>query len=167
MANLTWQIRNNLENTLKDFIESEISSESLTVEDEYGNAETPQVYVGWQKTEDWVLPNISLYVDSTLSPRLSIGSNKRQNEYLLIIDIRCKDVGQQLNLTDWLTDKINNGIIFYEYTPDGSGGVNRTSTGYVSFDFISNVPVRLGDNVDLFDKYRQNITISCTITPTS
>lgn len=163
MANLTWQTQRNLENSFAEFLEDEITTASLTVPDENGNAKAILVRVGFKFNENWTLPVISLYADTKTADRLSIGSNKRLNTFLLIIDIRTLDKGSQLDLTEWVQDTINNGFVFYEYTPDGSGGVNKVANGRVSLDFVSNIPLRLGENVELFDKYRQNITVSCTI----
>lgn len=169
MALLEWSLERNLENSLADFLQSEITTQNLTVLDPEGNLITPQVVVGFQKTEDWYLPNISVYSDSISSPRLSVGSNKRQDGYLLVIDIRACDIGSQLDLTDWVKLNINDGWDFYEWQPNSGSPDNPTKikVGYVSFNFISNTPIRLGENIDIFDKYRQNITIDCTVTPTN
>ena len=115
---------------------------------------------------EWTLPVVQIYFDSKLSPRLSIGGNKRQKSYLFILDIRALDKGGQIDLTDWVEETINDGFDFYEYSTNSSQPtvVNKARNGYVSLDFISNLPLKLGDNVETFDKYRQNITISVTIT---
>lgn len=163
MANLGWQTQRNLENSFAEFIQDAVTTASLTVPDQNGTAKAVSVRVGFEFNDEWDLPVISLYADSKTAPRLSIGGNRRLNTFLLIVDIRTFDKGSQLDLTEWLQDTVNNGLPFYEYTPDGSGGVNKVQNGRVSIDFVTNIPLRLGEGVDLFDKYRQNITLSCTI----
>lgn len=165
MANIPWSTERNLENSLADFLLDAISVSSSTVPDENGTDKTISVRVGSEFNDNWSLPIITLYSDSKLSPRLSIGSNLRQKTYLLILDIRALDVGSQQDLTDWLEATINDGFPFYEYSQNLSdpNNPNRTQTGYVSIEFVSNLPVRFGDTADLPDKYRQNVTISCFI----
>ncbi len=165
MANLAWDVQRNLENSFIDYIQAQIDLVSLTIPDTNGNAQAVSARVGFEFNSSWTLPIISAYVDSNTKPRLSIGSNKRQKAYLIIIDIRSLDKGSQLDLTDWLQDAINDGFVFNEYTPNPGDPLNPTIVvnGRVSIDFISNIPLRLGENVELFDKYRQNITLSCII----
>ena len=165
MSILTWQVRRNLESSLCKFIEEELVSQNITVTDDCGQEIVPDVRVGFNKLDDWVLPVITVYVDNIVAPRSCIGSNGRLTEYLLIIDIRALDIGMQLDLTDWLTTTINDGWTFYDFQPNIVDPQNPIETvkGYVSFDYVSNLPIRLGDNVDLFDKFRQNITLNCCV----
>jgi len=165
MTVLPWKLRKNLETSLCDFLIEKINDESLQVVDECGALKTPNVRVGFNRKDDWELPVITVYSDNVLSPRQCIGSNCRLNEYLIIIDIRALDIGMQLDLTDWVSNTINDGWNFYDYQPNNADPLNpiKTLAGYVSFDFVSNTSVRLGDNVDLFDRFRQNITISTYI----
>lgn len=165
MANLTWQTQRNLENSFAQFLQDTITAASLTIPDENGTAKAVSVRVGFKFNESWELPIISVYADTKTAPRLSIGSNKRANTFLIIIDIRTLDKGSQLDLTEWMQDTINDGFVFYEYIPNPSDPSNpiKVANGKVSIDFISNIPLRLGENVDLFDKYRQNITLACII----
>ena len=165
MTLLGWKKIRNLENSLVEFLQNQISSQNLKVLDLDGNEKDIQVRAGYKIDESWELPVISVYVDNIQLPRLSIGSNCRLPSYLMIIDIRALDVGSQLDLTQWVEETINNGWDFYYYSPNSGSPDNPTKvkTGYVSIDFISNTSVKLGENADLFDKYRQNITISCTI----
>ena len=71
----------------------------------------------------------------------------------------------QNNLADWVEKTINNGLPYYEYEPNGNDVDNPLTVkrGYMSVQFVLNQPIRLGDNADTFEKYRQNITISITI----
>lgn len=163
MPNLPWSTERNLENSLIEFLQAEIAS-GYTVSDLNGDTKNISVRVGYAVNADWELPVVSAYTDSRTAPRLSIGSNKRQKAYLLILDVRALDTGMQQDLVDLVMDKINDGFPYYTYTPSGDPlNPTKVQTGYVSLQFISNIPLRLGDTVDMIDKFRQNITISCTI----
>lgn len=168
MAILPWDIRRNLENSLADFLDAQLIAQDIEVLDETGNLVTPGIRIGFKRDDLWKLPLITFYMDSKTAPRLSIGSNKRENEYLLIIEIRACDIGTQLDLSEWVITTINNGFQFFTYTQNPGDPLNptATNTAFVSFNIISDTSVRLGDNVDQFDQYRQRITIACTITPT-
>lgn len=165
MGNLAWQTQRNLENSFAEFLQGVVTTESLTVLDQNGVSQPVLVRVGFVFNKNWNLPVISIYSDSKVTPRLSIGSNKRQKNYLTVIDIRALDKGSQMDLTDWLESKINNGFDFYEYSPNPSNPSSpiKVQNGHVSIDFVSNVPLRLGENAEFFDKYRQNISLNCWI----
>lgn len=162
MANLPWSTERNIENSLIEFLQTQLSS--YTVLDLDGNTKSISVRVGFMPNDSWQLPVVSAYTDSRTAPRLSIGSNARQNAYLIVIDIRAFDTGMQQDLVDLVIEKINNGFPYYTYSPSGDPeNPTKVQAGYISIEFVSNVPVRFGDNVDMIEKFRQNITISCFI----
>ena len=163
--NLSWRVMRNLENSFAEFLQDQVTSQSLTIPDENGNIQDVLIRVGFEFNDSWELPVISIYADTKTADRLSIGSNKRLNTFLVIVDIRTLDKGSQLDLTEWLQTTINDGFVFYEYssTPGDPLNPNKVANGIVSIDFVSNIPLRLGDNVELYDKWRQNISLSCTI----
>jgi hypothetical protein len=167
MSSITWGAQRNLENSWYDFIKDIIDTQDLTVPNPTTGTSLPiNITVGFPKSDECNLPVISAYVDGKNSPRLSIGSNCRQNAFLMIIDIRGIDIGSQIDLTEWLQDTINDGWTYFEYSPDGAEPI-KVQKGHIAIDFLSNTPVRLGDDADLFDKYRQNISLSCNIQITS
>lgn len=162
---LGFQDTSNLEFSLYDHINSALISENIKVSDDTG-AEIPvNVTVGMAVNKDWDLPIIQVFFDSKTAPRLSIGSNKRLKEFLVIIDIRALLQGQQKDIAEWVATTINDGFTFYEYTRNTSDPDNPTKVdiGLVSVDFVSDQGIDLGENADLFDKYRWRITIACTI----
>lgn len=158
---LKWDSIGNLENSLYDFLQSTITTNSVQVLDDKGVAKDLTVRVGNKADSDWSLPVIQIYHDSNPSAlRLSIGSNLRDTRYLIIIDIRANNDTNRQNITDWVVDTINEGFPYFEYTPNG---VNPTKVqnGRVSFDFVTNQKLLLGEDVPLYDAYRQRISISC------
>lgn len=162
MPNLTWGTERNIENSLIEFLQTQLSS--YNVLDLDGNTKSISVRVGFTPNDTWELPVVSAYADSRTAPRLSIGSNERLNSYLIVMDIRAFDAGMQQDLVDIVIEKLNDGFPYYVYTPSGDPqNPTKVLSGYVSIEFVSNVPVRFGDSVDMIEKFRQNITVSCFI----
>lgn len=166
MSILTWQAQANIENSIAKFLEAQISSQSIQLLNQKGVASDVSVRVGRKINQDWDLPLIQLYVDSKNSDRLELGSNNRLKDYLVIIECRTLLSGQERNLAEWIEEQINNGMTYYTYavnvgSPDAP---TETNSGHISLDFVSSNPILLGDDVDLFDKYRYRISLRCWIT---
>lgn len=162
MAILLWTEQRCIENSLIDFLESEIIDDSLTLLNESGIAITPNVYRGKQLKDDWNLPLIQLYCDDKLLPRLEMGSNLRMKSFLIFLEIRTLLPGQESDLADWVESVLNDGCNYYTYTssvdPDNP---TKTFAGHINIDFQSSNPVNLGDNLDKFDKYRYRLVLKC------
>lgn len=159
---LSWGFYRNLENSLKDFLTTEISSDSVTDID--GNV--IPVRVGRKEDSNWTLPCISIYIESETATRLEIGSNVRDDRQLVIIDIFATDEGERLDLAKWVTDTINNGFRYYSYTPNISNPSSPTKVAgsLVHVDFLTNGRVNLGQNIDEFDSHRHKISINVYLT---
>lgn len=158
---LSWQLYRNLENSLKDFLDTEISTDSVT--DINGTA--VPVRVGRKNDDNWTIPCISLYVESETLERFEIGSNNRDERELIIIDIYATNEGERLDLAKWVTDTINNGWQYYTYTVNVATpeSPNKVAGGWVNVDFLSNTRINLGNNVSQLDVYRHRISINVWI----
>lgn len=159
---LLWHERRNLENSFVDFLSNQASG--LTVFHK-GEEKSLDIRVGRSPREDWNLPVISFYLDNRLAPRSFVGNNKRIKTYLAIIDIRALDDGMRQDLADWIGDIINDGFDFYNYSPDSTNPdiTNTVADGKVSVDFVTDTVITTGENVDIFDKYRHNISVNLQI----
>lgn len=161
-----YKTQTNIENSLVEFLLEELENSGSPFHlNEKGEIVPIDVRIGFEYNNEANLPLITLYADSKTSERAFIGSNRRAKLYLLVIDIRALNVGQQQDLADWVEETINDGFTYYEY--DGSvDPLNpvKTKKGYANVDFLTNEPLRLGDNADIFERYRQNITIAVDIT---
>jgi len=152
---LDWGVISNIESSLKDFLVSQANTDNITVDidvaDEYSN--------------DWTLPRIVIDSDSKQKPRLEIGTNKRQNSYLIIIDIHARTNIERINLADWIETTINDGFDYYDYSsnPSNRDVPIKSQTAYVNFDYVTSQKVRLGDNVNDYDKWRYRISIQAWI----
>ena len=162
MANLSWQSRRSLENSLVEFLQ--LQADGITVFYNGAN-ESIDIRVGNAPQNDWKLPNISVYLDTKTAPRGFIGGNKRLESFLMIIDIRALDDAMRSDLAEWTTMVINEGFSFYTYEPNQADPDNpeKTLSGKVSVEFINDTPVRAVVDADKFDKYRHRISVSLTI----
>lgn len=158
---LSWRTERNLENSLKDFLDTEINNDSVT---DIEGTNVP-VRVGRKNDDNWTLPCISLYNESDTMERFEIGSNKRDIRYLIIIDIFAKDEGQRLDLANWVYTTINDGFRYYTYIPNPSTPESPTKTqgGWTNVDFLTNTRVNLSQNIDELDAHRHRISINVWI----
>lgn len=159
---LSWGFTKCLENSLKDFLTSEISNDNVTDIDD----NNIPVRVGRKEDANWSLPCISVYCDSEVDPKIFIGSNYIDRTILMIIDIFTTNEGERLDVANWLTDKIKNGFRYYTYTPNLSDPdlPNKTAGHLVNVDFLTNRRINLGQTIDEFDAHRHQITINVYIT---
>jgi len=159
---MTWRLYRNIENSLKDFLDTKISDDSLTAEDGSSIA----VRVGRKRDDNWTLPCFSLYLESETLERFEIGSNQRDDQQLIIIDIYATNEGERLDLAKWLIDTINDGWRHYAYSYNVSDpeSPTRVAGGWTNVDFLSNTRVNLGQNIDIWDAHRHRVSINVWIT---
>lgn len=155
---MTWRLYRNLENSLKDFLDTQISNDSLIGE----NGNSIPVRVGRKEDDNWTIPCISVYMESETSERFEIGSNNRDERELLIIDIYASNEGERLDLAKWVTDAINNGFRYYAYTYNASNPESPTKVagGLVNVNFLTNTRVNLGQNISEIDAHRHRISVN-------
>ncbi len=159
---LDWQVRRNLENSLTEFLQTETAGKTVFFK---GKDESIDIRVGFAPQDDWKMPVISIYLDTRTAPRAFIGSNKRFKSYLMIIDVRGLDDGMRSDLVELVTDTINDGFDLFDYSPNSGDPANLTKvlSGKVSVDFVTDTPIRATENANIYEKYRQNISVNLTI----
>ena len=158
---LVWQLYRNLENSLKYFLDTEITAHSVTDI----NSNLIPVQVGRKTDNNWSLPCIIVYFESETNVRLECGSNLTEDQELMLINIYATNEGERLDLAKWVTDTIKNGWRYYSYTinPSLPETPTKTAGGLVSLDFVTNTRVTLGENVSPIDAHRHRISIRCWI----
>lgn len=159
---LAWQFWRNLENSLKDFLDTEISNDSVT---DINGVSIP-VRVGEKQSNIPQLPGIAVYVESETLSRLEIGSNIRDKRELIIIDIYATNSGERKDLANWLVGAINDGWRYNSYTPNINTPESPTKVagGWMSLNFLTNTKVKLGQNVSEIDAHRHRVSISAWLT---
>jgi hypothetical protein len=158
---LNWGKYRNLENSLKEFLDRAIIDDEI--KDIKGNL--IPIRIGRKNDNDWTLPCITLYYESEIAPRGFLGSNKRLDQQLMILDIYATNEGERLDLAIWLSETINNGWRYYSYNPNVSNPetIAKVEGGWVKVDFITNTKVTLGQNVDPIDAHHHRISIRVEI----
>ena len=158
---MTWRLYRNLENSIKFFLDSQISVDALTGD----NGVDVTVRVGRREDNNWALPCISVNYESETAPRFEMGSNKRDERYLLIVDIYATNEGERCDLAKWFVDTINDGFRYYTYAYNSSDpeSPTKTAVGWANIDFLSNTRVNLGQNIDLIDAHRHRISLNVWI----
>lgn len=151
---IPWGTITNLEQSFQKFIKAQLITDGLTEVD---------TVVAEQLDDTWTLPIIQIYVDSQTSPRLEIGSNLRMDSYLVIMEVRGRDVMELKNIVSWLRTAIENGLDYYTYAnnPVNPDAPTETLTGRIGVDFLTNQRVIINENLSLIDKYRQRISLNC------
>lgn len=155
---MAWRFYRNLENSFKDFLESEISTDEI--KDINGDSVT--VEVGRKEDNNWSLPCIRGYFESENSERLEIGTNNRLETYLFMIEIYATNEGERLDLAKWVKDTINDGFRYYTYSYNSEDPESPTkvSGNWVHLDFLTNNRVALSGNVDEIDAHRHRISVN-------
>lgn len=159
---LDWQVRRNLENSLTEFLQTETADTTVFFK---GKNENIDIRVGFAPQDNWGMPVISLYMDTRTATRAFLGGNKRFKSYLMIIDVRALDDGMRSDLVELLVDTINDGFDLFDYSPNSSDPSNpiKVLSGKVSVDFVTDNALRATENANIYEKYRQNISVSLTI----
>ncbi len=155
---MNWGKLRNLENSLKQFLDRKIEEEYLTSE----NDTSITVQVGRKEDSNWVLPCVVAYVESETLERFEIGSNARNEQILMIIDIYARNEGERLDIVSWVTDTINDGFPYYIYYYNSANpdGILKSQRSWANINFLTNTRVNLGQNVSEIDAHRHRISIS-------
>lgn len=158
---LNWGLYRSLENSLKDFLDAEVTSDNVT---DIKGTKIP-IRIGRKNENSWTLPCITLYFESETSPRGFIGSNERLDNELLILDIYATNEGERLDLAEWLKDSLNDGFRYYTYSVNSNNPESPTKIagGLVNVNFLTNGRVNLGQDVNEVDAHRHRITINVWI----
>ena len=159
---MVWRKSRNIENSLKDFLDTQIATDVLVGEN--GNAVIARI--GKKVDSDWTYPCITVYQESEdLTKRLYIGSNKRDEYNLIIIEIYATNDGERKDLANWLTDTINDGCNYSTYAVDPNDPETPVATiaGWINVNFLTNTKVKLGNNVSAIDANRQRVSINVWI----
>jgi len=156
---MPWCKATNLEDSLKDKLDAQITTDSLVGD----NGNTVMVRIGQKRDSDWTYPCITVYQESEdLTSRLYIGSNKRDEKDLMIIEIYATNDKERKYLAKWLSDTINDGWQYYTYAvnPSNPESPLKTIGDWVNVDFLTNNKVKLGQNISEIDANRHRVSVN-------
>ena len=156
MAYLPWGETKNLEYSIIQFLREAATVQGINLQ--FRAEKVPD--------ENWKLPVVQVYYFSIVPGRLEIGSNIRFDTHIIMIDIRCDDTVTPVDVADWISKTLNDGCPYYEFTPNPSDPdhPHQTQTGNCLMDVFTSLAVNLGDDVDLYDKYRHRMQLKFWIT---
>ena len=158
---MDYRLYQNLQNSLVDKLQAQITSDGLTGD----NSQSISVRASRKNDDNWALPAISVYFESETATRFELGSNKRDDRQLIIIDIYATNENERLSLAKWLVDTINDGWQYYTYAYNSVNPESPTKTagGWVNVNFLTNEPVNLVQTVSEIDAHRHRVSISVWI----
>lgn len=144
----------NVELSLLDYLKSNLDSDwpGTTIEKTF-----KRVYA-----KDVNLPIVCVRLSDTNSTRKEVGATTLEDRYLLIIDIFATSDGQRLDMSYYIKDKLKEGWTHNDYSHSSGNNevLTATSNGrdFIT-DWIGDVKIDFGENVDTKDKFRQTISI--------
>lgn len=158
---MAWDFYTSLKASLKDFLEDLASSENLVDSD----GETINFYIDKKNDINWQINAVVISFESQTSERIFVGSNQRDERFLIIIDIFAKNEIDRLMLARWVTESINDGFQVYTYSTNVSTPEipDTVALGWGSINFLTNTRVALGQNIDELDAHRHRISINVWI----
>lgn len=159
---MSWSLYRNLQSSLQEFLQTSATTDNLASI----NGNSVNFIVGKKDDNNWTLPVITCYFNSETLTRFEVGSNKRDDRQLIIIDIFAENEADRLDFAKWVIDTINDGWRYYTYTsnPSNPNSPTKVAGGWVNVDFLTNTKVVLNQNIDVIDQYRHRISINVWIT---
>jgi hypothetical protein len=144
-----------IEASLIDWMTEELANANWIIRVEKSFAE---VYKG-------ELPCICINVASVDPTRLEIGSKTNLKYYEIYIRIFAKSDGMRLDLTDFITDLLEDDIDYYSYIITDGIITSKTLLGkIVVLNFLRNEKeLSNTENLESEDKYRQLISFRCFV----
>ena len=153
MPNSYFSEARNVELSIIYFIETSVASDwdKVTVVKSFTNAYKA------------ALPVIAIELSNVNTNRREVGSTTLLNDYIINIDIFATSNGQRIDLAHYISNKLKDGCVYYEHsqTSGDPETLTRIANGRVFVtDYLSNIKVNVGAEVDKYDKYRNFISIS-------
>lgn len=152
---MAYRLSRNLEASLIDFFRVELVTDG---------------WVGIQcekslKQEKIKTPCILIYCSDTDTQLKEIGSGKYLKFPTIIIRVFGTDEGNREDLADWILEKLEESITYYEYS--NGGNTKSAAMGDIIVRKITRNEKELANTspelLEYSDRYRHNITISCFV----
>ena len=140
-----------IEASLIDWITEELANANWTV----------RVEKSFSEVHEGTLPCICINVASVDPTRLEIGSKTNLKYYEIYIRIFAKSDGMRLDLSDFITDLLEDDIDYYSYIITNGVTTSKTLSGkIIVLNFLRNEKELTNtENLELEDKFRQLISI--------
>jgi len=106
------------------------------------------------------LPVVCVRLTNPTNKRKELGTNNLRNKYIILIDIFASSDGERLDLTSFITDKVIEGCIYYEYskTIDNKDIIGAANGRVITESVLSNYKVEMYEDAPKYERYHQSIT---------
>lgn len=152
---MAYRLSRNLEASLIDYFRAEL------ITDSWSGVQCEKSL----KQSEIKPPSIIIYCSDTDTEKKEIGSGIYIKYPTIVIRIFGTDEGIREDVMDWILEKLEENIYYYEYS---NGGKTKSSVkGGIIIRKIIRMEKELAntdpENIEYRDRYRGNITVSCYI----
>jgi hypothetical protein len=147
MSSTPFRVSRCVELSILDYLETELNSHWSGV----------SVVKGFQQATKTALPVVSVRLTNTAANRKELGNYELSKYHTIILDIFATSDGQRLDLADFITDIIAEGIPYYTFSnvSGSKAELEKVADGRLVVNrFIENSRVNFGDDVEVQDKFR-------------
>ena len=110
------------------------------------------------------LPVVAVRINSVNTNLLEIGSRQTDDVYNIIIDIFAKSDGQKLDLAQYVKNLVLADWTYYEWSRGSGDTMDKSANGKIVYNqFIQDSPIFHGDDVDVADRFRYNISVDIRV----
>ena len=148
-----FRVSRNVELSVLDYLDTELASHWTGV----------TLVKGFQQAYKAALPVVCVRLISTASNRKEIGNYELKKLHNIVIDIFATSDGQRLDLADFITDTIAQGIPYYTFSnQSGSPAeLEKIADGKLVINsFLDNSRLEFGEDVEIQDKFRHIISFT-------
>jgi hypothetical protein len=153
-----YRLKRNILKSLKDYLQTEL------LEDNWSD-----ISVEFQTKKSITLPSPKILISilDTANQKREIGSGKYLRFPNIVIRIFGTDGGNREDLSDWINEKLEENIPYYQYKLSNGQIISKELAGNMNVlkilrdeHELANTPP---ENLEEEDRYRHNITFSCYV----
>jgi hypothetical protein len=151
-----YRISRNIESSLIDYLEAELTSDGWT------GIRTVKAFT---EVYEGTLPCICINVLEIRPQKLEIGSKAHIKYFTVNIRVFAKSDGARLDLSDWVFEKIEDDVDYYEYAiTDGTVSDKELSGKIIITRYFENKKELTNtENLELADKFRHLISFEAYV----
>jgi hypothetical protein len=152
---MAYRISRNTEASIIDWLTEELSADNWI---------GIRVVKSFTQVYDGILPAICVQVVTPNPVKLEIGSPTWLQNIEVAIRIFAKDDGQRLDLSDWLLEKLENSIVYSQYTVT-NGVASKEPKGLIQINTVIRDEKELTntEGLEKEDKFRHIISFLCRV----
>ena len=151
-----YRISRNIEASIIDRITSDLSTDGWV---------GIRVIKSFAEAYKGTLPCICVNVSEVRPQKLEIGSKTNLKYFTVNIKIFATSDGNRLDLSDWLSDKLEDDTVYYTYTITNGEVSSKVVTGNIVITrwFDNRKELQNSENLEKEDKYRHLLSFECLV----